>query len=440
MAFKYGFACEASFCKLIYRDFPQGLKIRKLINTTHSKREAMEPSMIATVGVLAAITLGLFLFIRPDLGIQQHLQENGNIAADSSAISNTSDSGSGERTTTDQHKTDAELQDEIQANESQAGSGAGISGEGSGQPLIPGGAGQESSQPISNPANETGGGQGGQSGEWQVPDPFVPDPSVVLFTTPPKPLDDVTIYAIDVGTDAYFIDTPADDMLIDAGRISDGNAVISMLSSINKTSCEIVMASHHADDHIGGLLAVLQQMNVSWVMDSGSQMTSSVFSDYSTLANEKNFTIVKAGDRYDISPNITIEILHPAIYYPQAMEKDNSIVFRLVYRNFKMLFMGDCRRQCVDDLLNSGKDISADILKVGDHASINSTSQQLLDRVNATTAIISVGPDLAASYKVPNQAVLSRMSSRGMTIYRTDTNGNIAITTNGVSFQVLTQK
>jgi competence protein ComEC len=395
----------------------------------------MEKSMVFTAVIICIIAAVLFLAIRPDLGVQEKAAGSGKDTSSIQGEDLTKDSG--ERSGSDYYISEDQKQEDDRTNSSgQTSAGNGSAGGISGTPLIPTGP----SGGPSAPSADTQTGNSGGSSEWNVPDPFVPDPSVVLFTTPPQPLDDVTIYAFDIGNDAFFIDTPADDVLVDAGRVADGNAVIAMLEQMNKTRIEIVLASHHADDHMGGLISVLDKTNVTWVMDSGSQGWGQVYVDYMSRAQLRNFTIVRAGDVFQIAPNITMEIIHPSIYYPLSMEKDNSIVFRLAYREFKMLFTGDCRRQCETDIFASGKDISADILKVGDHASINSTSQQFLEAVNATSAIISLGPELAASYKVPNADVLARMSSRGMMIYRTDQNGNIAITTNGVSYQVLTEK
>jgi beta-lactamase superfamily II metal-dependent hydrolase len=380
----------------------------------------MESSLVFTAAVIAAIAAVMFLLIRPDIGGQpMHPSDWKGTEAEKNISAGEESRDSGEREGMPPASAGEEAAQEDKKPESNTSIPA--TGGSSGSPgtqLIPPPAGSQSSS-----------GGGG----WNVPDPFVPDPTTTPFTTPPQPLDDVTIYA-------FFIDSPADDVLIDAGKTTDGSSVLALLGAINKTRAEIVIASHHADDHIGGLIPIMDALNVTWVFDSGSEGLGQTFADYLSRAQTKNFTVVRAGDTFQIAPNMTLEIIHPAAYYPLSMEKDNSIAIRLVYKDFKMLFTGDCRMQCEQDILALGRDITADILKVGDHGSANSTSEAFLNAVNATTAIIALGEELAAYYNVPSQDVLDRMTARGMLLYRTDLNGNIAITTNGISYQVLAEK
>jgi competence protein ComEC len=65
-----------------------------------------------------------------------------------------------------------------------------------------------------------------------------------------------------------------------------------------------------------------------------------------------------------------------------------------------------------------------ELLVAGHHGSRYSTSYELLDAINAETAIISVGYN---NYGHPTEDVLWRLSAYGMEILRTDEVGNVAI-------------
>jgi competence protein ComEC len=265
---------------------------------------------------------------------------------------------------------------------------------------------------------------------WQIDDPFVPDPYTSLLTNPPThPLNDLTIYIFNIGSDSYFIDTAADDVMNDAGSLQDGNALLDLLERINKTKIDVMITSHHSSNHADGLVPILDSLPVTWVLDSGSAASQ----DYLSRATTKNFTVVRTGDVYQLSPNITLEILNPSVL--RSDERENSIVYRMTFKDFRMLFTGDCASQCQADVLSTGYDISADVLKVPYHGAL--LSQEFLDAVNPTTAVISSGIEEGVPV---SQTVLDMLSARNAYIYTTSGNGNIVVTTNGISYQVLTER
>ncbi|RQD69400.1 MAG: MBL fold metallo-hydrolase, partial [Tindallia sp. MSAO_Bac2] len=78
--------------------------------------------------------------------------------------------------------------------------------------------------------------------------------------------------------------------------------------------------------------------------------------------------------------------------------------------------------------------LPSDILKVGHHGSRTSTSQEFLEVVSPSTAVIQVGED--NRYGHPHEEVLNRLALAGVDIYRTDISGTIVITSNGIGYQV----
>ena len=66
-----------------------------------------------------------------------------------------------------------------------------------------------------------------------------------------------------------------------------------------------------------------------------------------------------------------------------------------------------------------------DVLLVGHHGSKYSTGTTLLESVTPEVGVISVGDN---SYGHPTEEALLRLTDAGMTVYRTDMQGNILIT------------
>ena len=73
--------------------------------------------------------------------------------------------------------------------------------------------------------------------------------------------------------------------------------------------------------------------------------------------------------------------------------------------------------------------LKCDILKVAHHGSKSSSSEEFLDAVRPSVAVIQVGRN--NFYGHPHDQTLERLKERGIEIYRTDLNGAVGIDLNG---------
>ncbi|RVT65170.1 competence protein ComEC [Niallia taxi] len=88
------------------------------------------------------------------------------------------------------------------------------------------------------------------------------------------------------------------------------------------------------------------------------------------------------------------------------------------------LFPGDIEEIGEEMLLNKKTDLKADILKVAHHGSKTSTTDDFIQAVDPTVAIISAGKNNI--YGHPNKGVLERLHAKNITVWRTDVNGTIS--------------
>src|SRR5437667_8325732 len=107
----------------------------------------------------------------------------------------------------------------------------------------------------------------------------------------------------------------------------------------------------------------------------------------------------------------------------------NSIVLRLDFGDFSMLFMGDAEAQTEQRLLGKNLELKANVLKVAHHGSKYATSEEFVKRVKPEAAIISDGA--WNRYGHPAQVVLDRLKAANAKVYRTDLQREITITTKG---------
>ena len=95
----------------------------------------------------------------------------------------------------------------------------------------------------------------------------------------------------------------------------------------------------------------------------------------------------------------------------------------------RILFTGDIGRKVELRLIESGKDLGAEIVKVPHHGSKTSSSAEFLDAVRPQYAIFSLGQ--RNRYRFPSKMVLERYRERECRILRTDQLGAIRFRSDG---------
>lgn len=77
----------------------------------------------------------------------------------------------------------------------------------------------------------------------------------------------------------------------------------------------------------------------------------------------------------------------------------------------------------------SGQDLSCDVYVVGHHGSSSSTSEELLEEASPRYAFLSVGAGNA--YGHPTEQTMTALQQHGVALYRTDTQGEVTVYSDG---------
>ena len=101
------------------------------------------------------------------------------------------------------------------------------------------------------------------------------------------------------------------------------------------------------------------------------------------------------------------------------------------------LFAGDAEDISEKEMLDSGRNLKADVLKVGHHGSDTSTTAVFLDAVSPAYAVIQVGKD--NKYGHPTTEIINRLEERNIKIYRNDLDGNIIAISDGENIEFNTE-
>ena len=246
----------------------------------------------------------------------------------------------------------------------------------------------------------------------------------------------LTVRFLDVGQgDSILLACGDETMLIDGGPVEEGQFLVSRLNRLDVTGLTYVVNTHPDEDHCGGLAAVLAKYPAEHVYSSVTEYTTKVFSNVVKYADEQGHPVEvpQTGDSWTLG-SASVQIIGPVQTYSDP--NNGSLVLRVDYGGTSFLFTGDMEQKAEADLMDSGANVRADVLKAGHHGSPTSSSEAFLEAVAPSIAVISVGED--NDYGHPSADVLARLEALGTTIYRTDTQGEIIITSDGQTLTVTT--
>jgi competence protein ComEC len=127
-----------------------------------------------------------------------------------------------------------------------------------------------------------------------------------------------------------------------------------------------------------------------------------------------------------------VEVLFPPQDWPIGLEPKNndSMVLQVSYGQTSALLEGDAEK-AVERRIASLHHPRADLLKVGHHGSNTSTTVEILRTVQPRFAVISLG--FRDCFGFPKPAVLNRLQSAGVGVYRTDLEGAVTFYLDGHS-------
>jgi len=188
----------------------------------------------------------------------------------------------------------------------------------------------------------------------------------------------VTVHFIDVGQgDSIFIDTSNRDVLIDGGSASASQTVLDYLADLNITHIHLVIATHMHEDHIGGLVDVLNStLTIDEVLINNQTHTTATYTKFITNAQTHTITVAQRGQTIILTETANLTVLNPTQPLEFSDLNDNSIVVKLQVANTSFLFTGDAEEPAEQSMLiSSVVSIKCAVLKVGHHGSYTATSQ-----------------------------------------------------------------
>lgn len=290
----------------------------------------------------------------------------------------------------------------------------------------------------------------------------------ILFWSPWNIRKEVSVSFIDVGQgDSILVEYPKHHtVLIDTGpkseRFDAGERIIlPYLLEKRIKHLDALILTHPHEDHVGGALAVLNNVPVDWVgvPDDGknwgdlrqanaglfskdgsrpSSVESSIADPLAVKLSQIKINSLHAGDQIVLDPDLKIEVLGPGevLTNTHSDPNNNSIVLKLEYGGQSVLLSADMETEEMREIVQSGQDWRSDYFKEPHHGSRFSLNMDYLDSISPKAVFVSVGRN---SFGHPSPQVLQYWEERHIPIYRTDERGTIELRLDnrgGASLQV----
>ncbi len=251
--------------------------------------------------------------------------------------------------------------------------------------------------------------------------------------------------------DIYIISAPDGTVtLLDTGVVQGRETVlINALDNLKIRRIDQLIITHFHSDHVGGAITLLADPEIEIgkiictyppenEIPPGELTGLRFYRIIQMMAQRKNipFIQVNAGDLLNFGSDITGPVISGATGNKYGIKSHNSqsLVFKLVYKDFSMLFTGDCGFEQENIILASGADLKCDVLKMAHHGGAGSNSERFIDAAAPTIALAPQPRWLAVDQR--GIRVENLLKARNIPYFRSWEYGNIVLFTDGETFGI----
>ncbi len=258
---------------------------------------------------------------------------------------------------------------------------------------------------------------------------------------------------LDIGQgDATFIVFPdGRQMLVDCAIDARILEALGRVMPYYDRTLDYLVVTHPDLDHYGGCVDVIKRFEIGNIIYNGYMKDQSdMWQTFWEAAH------AEGNAYYELAQPETWEIASTTVHflYPDhsiarnpnvpGHEKDtgsnnSSIILKLTYGNVDTLLLADSEAELEEYLVESYPDIlDVEVLKAGHHGSAGSSIPEMIEKTTPLHTIFSAG--LGNKFGHPSLRVIRRVERVGSEVWRTDTQGDILVKTDGEELDVETLK
>ena len=268
---------------------------------------------------------------------------------------------------------------------------------------------------------------------------------LIILSYSPK-TNEALITMLDVGQgDGLLIEMPSgENMMIDGGSSDNDELAKYTLEPFLRykgiNHVDVWAVTHMDSDHTSGLIDILSRARINRIT-IGTLILSdiadkSVYNELLSYSDVYENVIFMSRNQSLSFHDISFTCLNPVKNSGDLDgANDYSLVFKMIYKEFDMLFTGDISENIEKELAYISE---CDVLKVAHHGSKNSSSEEFLNILSPKIAVISAGQ--RNTYGHPHFETVERLKECGAGIFCTKDTGAIMISTDGHEIKVGVKK
>ena len=238
----------------------------------------------------------------------------------------------------------------------------------------------------------------------------------------------IELAAVDVGQgQAFAALTKNAAVLIDCGSTGSaanaGDAAADYLLRYGRRRVDLLVLTHFHADHANGVTRLLGRVELGMLAYPTDCEKNEYMDEILAACEREGVELLPISE----DTTVTVDGLELKLFAPLGTGdvNEHGLLIRGDWGDFEFLVTGDAGSE-VERLLCEQNDLGdLELLVVGHHGSRYSTCDELLEDITPEVAFISVGA--GNDYGHPTQEVLRRLESHGITVYRTDLEGTVAL-------------
>lgn len=250
--------------------------------------------------------------------------------------------------------------------------------------------------------------------------------------------------------DGYIIIFPDKKiMVVDGYYPSSAKKYSTYIKNLGYSKIDYLVASHFHSDHIGSLPQIVDDFEIGCFYSCGAPTSSSLSKELINKINQKNIkhVVLKEGDELSFnqisikvySPNLTEKDINSIKFNPGKTAKlinNSSLVFKLKYENFSIMFTGDIYKDKEKELVKKyGKELKSNLMKVAHHGDFYTTnSHNWISTIQPDYGII-ISPRYVKHWW-GGYIIRNRYSLHNTLLLYNDVEGTIKVESDGFDYNI----
>ena len=242
---------------------------------------------------------------------------------------------------------------------------------------------------------------------------------------------DLKMYFFDAGkADAILIEKNNKYIMIDTGLYTLKDDILDYFKKNNIEELEYLIITHFDKDHVGSASYIINDIRVNNIIVTNTKKDSIYYDNYIEAIESKNIVPTVVEDSMNINlEDLKIEVIGSKKVYEEDESNNSSLIVSLRYNNNSFLFMGDSKKERIDDFINSNNK-KYDFIKIPYHGKSIDNLDKLLDNIDSSYGVITCSNKEGCSNKTLK--VLDKYDIK----YYLTRNGDIYVYSNGKEIKI----